>query len=94
MVLYRNPVEGEFEGYLAETVLFLGPQGSSSMPLGRLYFAHRDQSFNKVFREESGTWEEVRHAATMKTLYELADFGVLATLKIEPLAKEGAEAER
>jgi hypothetical protein len=86
--------DAEFEGYSVETVLFLGPQGSSSMPLGRLYFARRDQSFNKVFREETGTWEEVRHLATKKTLYELADFSVLAALKIEPLANEGAEAER
>ena len=69
--------DAEFEGYSAETVLFLGPQGSSSMPLGRLYFAHRDRSFNKIFREETGTWEEVRHAATKKTLYELADFSAL-----------------
>ena len=62
--------DADFEGYSAETVLFIGPQGSSSMPLGRLYFAYRDQSFNKVFHEETGTWEEVRHVATKKTLYE------------------------
>ena len=86
--------DAEFEGYSAETVLFLGPQGSSSMPLGRLYFAHRNQSFNKVFRKETGTWEEVRHAATKKTLYELADFRVLARAQDAPLAKEGAEAQR
>ena len=61
----------------------LGRKGDSS--LGRLYFAYRDQSFNKVFRKETESWEEVRHAATNKTLYELADFSVLARLKIESL---------
>jgi hypothetical protein len=86
--------DAEFEGHPAETVLFLGPQGSSSMPLGRLYFAYRDQSFNKLFHEETGTWQEVRHVATNKTLYERADFGALASLKVEPLAKEGTKAEK
>jgi hypothetical protein len=75
----------EFEGKPAETVLFLGPQASSAMPFGRLHFLHREHSFNKLFREDSGTWEEVRHVPTNKTLYELADFSVLAKLKVETI---------
>jgi hypothetical protein len=86
--------KAEFEGHPPETVLFLGPQGSSSSPLGRLYFAYRDQSFNKVFHEETGTWHEVRHRPTNKTLYELADFNVLASLKVESLATDGVGSKK
>jgi hypothetical protein len=78
--------DAEFEGKLAETVFFVGPHATSSMPYARLYFLHRPQSFNKVFRPETHDWDEVRHAATNKTLYELGDFSVISKLKVEPLA--------
>ena len=63
------------------------------MPFARLQFRYREHSFNKVFREDSGTWEEVRHVATSKTLYELADFSVLASLKVETIPQANVTPE-
>jgi hypothetical protein len=63
------------------------PEGGSSDKYCPMYFLHRPHSFNKVYRPDKDTWEEVRHFATNKTLYELADFGVLSSLKVRKLAE-------
>ena len=84
----------EFEGHPAETVFFIGPNATSTMPFGRLYFLRRDHSFNQMINPKSGHWEEVRHAATNRTLYELADFSPLALLKLDLVPETEPEPQR
>ena len=71
-----------FEGKAPETVWFAGLQGSSKDLLARLVFVHRPEGWNKLFRPDTNTWEEVIHVATKQKLYEAVDFGPLAALKI------------
>lgn len=80
---YRGKInDAAFEGRAPETVWFAGPQGSSKDPLARLVFVHRPEGWNKLFRPDTNTWEDVIHVATKKKLYEAVDFGPLAAMKI------------
>lgn len=73
--------QSEFEGKAPETLLFMGPKASSQLPFGRLVFVHRPEGWNKMFRADTQTWEEVVHIGTGKGLYETSDFSPLAALK-------------
>jgi hypothetical protein len=74
--------DAEFEGMAPGTVWFFGPEGSSSKPLGRLVFVYRPEGWNTLFREETGQYEEVRHAETGEPLYQSTDFGPLAAMRV------------
>ena len=71
----------EFEGKAPGTVMMEGPRVYSVGPIMVLGFIYRPEGWNKVFREDSRTWEEVRLAATNKPLYEEVDFSPIVALK-------------
>lgn len=71
----------EFEGRAPGTVLCFGPKGSSGKPIAELYFVHRPEGWNTLYRADTGKYEEVRHLVTNEPLYRSADFGPLAALK-------------
>jgi hypothetical protein len=71
----------EFEGKAPGTVMFAGPRVYSVGPTAVLGFVYRPEGWNKVFREATRTWEEVRLAATNEPLYEEVDFSPIAALK-------------
>ena len=73
--------QSEFEGNAPGTLLFMGPDSSSRAPLAQLVFIHRPEGWNRMFRADTNTWEEVIHVDTGKKLYEEVDFGPLAALK-------------
>ena len=77
--------DSEFEGKHTGTLLFMGQKASSDSPAGRLIFVYRPEGWNKMFRADTQTWEEVVHVGTGKGLYEAADFSPLAGLKASHL---------
>jgi hypothetical protein len=73
--------QSEFEGKAPGTLFFMGPKVSTTSSMGRLVFVDRPEGWNKVFRADTQTWEEVVHINTGKGLYEAADFSPLGALK-------------
>jgi hypothetical protein len=73
----------EFEGKAPESVWFAGPAGSSANRFGKLIFIYRPEGWNKLFRADTNSWEEVVHVGSGKKLYESADFSPLAALKAD-----------
>jgi hypothetical protein len=73
--------ESEFEKKAPGTLLFLGESLTSGNPLATLVFVYRTEGWNKLFRADTKTWEEVIHADTGKKLYEEVDFSPLAAMK-------------
>ena len=73
--------QSDFEGNAPGTLLFMGLENSSRAPLAQLVFIQRPEGWNKMFKADTSTWEEVIHVDTGKKLYEEADFGPLAALK-------------
>src|SRR5262249_42636219 len=72
----------EFEGKAPETLLLLGPRGSSAEPTGKIVFVHRPEGWNTLYRNETKSWERVVYSGTGKPIYEPAEFGPLAEIKI------------
>jgi hypothetical protein len=72
-----------FEGRGPTTVLFGGFEGSSGNLLGELYFIHRPEGWNKLFRADTQRYEEVRHVATNEPPYRSVDFAPLAALRTQ-----------
>jgi hypothetical protein len=68
----------DFEGKARGTVMFLGPQGSSSKRVGELVFVHRPEGWNTIYRADTKRYEEVRHVGSDEPLYRYADFGPFA----------------
>src|SRR2546423_330262 len=67
---YMGRVNGsEFEGRAPETLLFMGPEGSSGRRLGRLVFIHRAEGWNTEMRSETGRYERIAHVETGAPLY-------------------------
>ena len=77
-----------FEGRAPGTVMFQGPQGSSGKRLAELYFVHRPEGWNTLYRADTQRYEEVRHAATGDPIYRSVDFGPLAALKTQEKSGE------
>jgi hypothetical protein len=75
----------EFEGKAPGTLLFLGLKASTKAPWAKLGFVYRPEGWNKMFRADKNTWEEVVDRATRKPLYESLDFSPLADLKTTAL---------
>ncbi len=73
----------EFEGKARGTVMFVGPQGSGSKPVGALIFVYRPEGWNTTYRADTKRYEEVQHAASGEPLYRFADFSALAALKTD-----------
>jgi hypothetical protein len=71
-----------FEGRAPTTCLFMGIQGSGK-PLDDLYFIHRPEGWNKLYRADTQRYEEVRHVATNEPLYRSVDFAPLAALRTQ-----------
>lgn len=72
-----------FEGRAPGTVMFQGPKGSSGKRLAELYFIHRPEGWNTLYRADTQRYEEVRHVATGEPIYRSVDFGPLAALKTQ-----------
>lgn len=72
-----------FEGRAPGTVMFQGPKGSSSKRLAELYFVHRPEGWNTLYRADTQRYEEVRHVGTGEPIYRSVDFAPLAALKTQ-----------
>lgn len=72
-----------FEGRAPTTVLFMGPQGSSGKPLAELFFIHRPEGWNTLYRADTQRYEEVRHVGTNEPPYRSVDFAPLAALRTQ-----------
>ncbi len=73
--------DAEFEGREPTTLLFFGERMGSASPHGWLIFVYRPEGWNKLFRPDTKTWEEVRFIGSERPIYESADFSPLAGLK-------------
>lgn len=73
----------EFEGHSPETLLFMGPEGSSARRLGRLVFIYRPEGWNTELRPETGRYERIQHVGSGAPLYQSADFSELASLRAQ-----------
>lgn len=76
----KSTLEGKAPG----TLLLMGSNASSTRPDGKIVFLYRPEGWNRVFRADTRTWDEVVAADTGKRLYEMADFTPLAALKATP----------
>ena len=73
----------EFLGKPPGTVLFVGPEGKSSRPVGKLNFVYRPEGWNTLFNPQTQRWEEVRFTDSGQPLYQPADFTSLVAAKVE-----------
>lgn len=72
---FMNKVNSdEFQSRAPETLLLVGPQGSSEQPLQEVVFFYRPEGWNTLYRKETGSWERVQFKETGKPLYEAVDF--------------------
>jgi hypothetical protein len=78
----------EFLGKPPGSVLFMGPEGSSGRPVGKLVFGYRPEGWNALLNPRTNQWEEVRFAESGQPLYQAADFGPLLadSLRLDKLA--------
>ena len=74
---------GTFEGRALGTVMFHGSKGSSGQRLAELYFVHRPEGWNTLYRADTQRYEEVRHLTTGEPIYRSVDFGPLAASKTQ-----------
>jgi hypothetical protein len=73
----------EFLGKPPGTVMFVGPEGKSGRPMGKLIFVYRPEGWNTLFNPQTQRWEEVRFADSGQPLYQSADFTSLIAPKVE-----------
>jgi hypothetical protein len=73
-----------FEGRAPETLLFMGPDGSSARRLAHLEFIYRPEGWNTELRPETGRYERFQYAPSGAPLYQSADFSDLAALRAQP----------
>jgi hypothetical protein len=73
----------EFLGKPPGTVMFVGPEGKGSRPMGKLIFVYRPEGWNTLFNPQTQRWEEVRFAGSGQPLYQSADFSTLVAEKAE-----------
>ena len=71
----------EFEGRPPETLLLMGPNGSSADRRGKLVFVYRPEGWNTLYRSETESWEKVAYSGSGRPIYEPADFSPLAAMK-------------
>jgi hypothetical protein len=65
------------------TLMFVGPEGKSSRPVGKLNFVYRPEGWNTRFNPQTQQWEEVRLEGPGQPLYQPADFTSLLAAKAE-----------
>ncbi|MBS0266132.1 MAG: hypothetical protein JSS02_29655 [Planctomycetes bacterium] len=70
----------EFEGKAPETLLLMGPEGSTSQKSWDLLFVYRPEGWNTFYNASTQTWETVVLSTTGNPIYEPADFTALEAL--------------
>jgi hypothetical protein len=73
----------EFLGKPPGTVMFVGPEGKSTRPIGKLNFVYRPEGWNTVFNPKTSQWEEARLEPSGQPPYQLADFSPLTAARVE-----------